>query len=870
MPIVPGDPFVPSVMPQGQMITNTIDRASPDAFGGQAGQTLQQTGDMLQQHSIRRQQFANETAVQDVYANQFSPQLRTITQNYMNLEGKDAETAFPQFQQQINDLRNETREILNPYQQRLFDQRSTRRVEGDLDGMARYAASQTKQWEWNTHNAVLSDLIAEAEAYYNDPRRVAAVVGQVDNETANYANSHGWSDEVYEYQLHKNNDMLWSAVIKRQALFDPAGAMATYQDAAAKKRISGSAQGELENFLKPIQDLESAQDAYEQVTGGAMAQAIAEEAQRQGVDPSTALTIWSAEGGITNPAAKNPSSSAAGIFQHTSGTWFDLGGTDQDRLDASRQVQLGVALTRQNTAALAKELGRQPQPWELYLAHQQGMDGATALLHADPNANAGDVVGNLKAITQNGGAPDTTAGQFINTIKGYVDRHSMMYAPNGAPTAQNLKENYEVGLQAVTDLARQEHPSDPGAEERYRSHYIQQAGQLLHAEQETNQANWNIVNAALNGPNAIKSEQDLLTNPRLIDAYNAILKTDPSAYKVVNNAVNANALAMWDPPATAQTNQLYDTLNGMKDADREQFKNVNLMSYYGGMPVAQLNSLMGAQNRIRNNDPTEAAKHANLISSISAVNDLTTLAAASAESPFYKMDDASPFPPEQQKWNGFVSKYGQALDDWQQNNNGKIPTDMQKREIAQGILFPKGMPTPLGVAAEGNPNFSESNTGTNANSDTNVLESNGKPDQPRVTEVLTFDPVGHLKSSFGHTAININGTTYAFTEKGWNKGEETAKYFARNHFRNAVGQELDLTPEEQDLLVKVIKQDMADNPKWSSQNSCVTKIRDALEQATGRMFGIPPRPPIIGPLDFRDNLDRFGYVVKKNLYPSQP
>ena len=208
----------------------------------------------------------------------------------------------------------------------------------------------------------------------------------------------------------------------------------------------------------------------------------------------------------------------------------------------------------------------------------------------------------------------------------------------------------------------------------------------------TNQANWNILNAALNGPNAIKSEQDLMTNPRLVDAYNAILKTDPSAYRVVNNAINANASAVWDPPAQSQTNQLYDNLNGMKDTDRPRFSDLNLMSYYGGMPVAQLNSLIDAQDRIRKNDPTEAVKHTNLISSISAVKDLTIQAAASAESPFYKMDFTSPFLPEQQKWIGFVSKYGQALDDWQQNNNNKIPTDMQKREIAQGILFPNGMP----------------------------------------------------------------------------------------------------------------------------------------------------------------------------------
>ena len=228
-------------------------------------------------------------------------------------------------------------------------------------------------------------------------------------------------------------------------------------------------------------------------------------------------------------------------------------------MDASRQVQLGVALARQNTAALAKDL----RP-------------AAATVGGLPCPPAGDWTGQRrfftqtptptqqksseipKAITLNGGTPDMSAGQFINYIKGYVDRHSMMYAANGVPTAQNLKENYEAGLQAVTDLARQEHPGDPAAEQRYRSHYIQQTGQQLHAENMTNQANWNILNAALNGPNAIKSEQDLLTNPRLVDAYNAILKTDPSAYRVVNNAINANALAMWDPPATAQTNQLYD------------------------------------------------------------------------------------------------------------------------------------------------------------------------------------------------------------------------------------------------------------------------------------------------------------------------
>src|SRR5208283_2491075 len=98
----------------------------------------------------------------------------------------------------------------------------------------------------------------------------------------------------------------------------------------------------LESFFKPIRDLQSAQNAYGKVTGGAMAQAISAEAQRQGVDPGTALTIWSAEGGVTDPETKNPASPAAGIFQFMPGTWSDMGGTDRDRLDAKRQVELGV------------------------------------------------------------------------------------------------------------------------------------------------------------------------------------------------------------------------------------------------------------------------------------------------------------------------------------------------------------------------------------------------------------------------------------------------------------------------------------------------------------------------------------------------
>jgi len=96
---------------------------------------------VLVQRALQHQQLANETNVNDGYANQFSPAARDIYQNYMKLEGMEAEARFPEFQQQMNDLGNQIRTSLpNPMQQQAFEQASTRRVEMDLDGMARYGA----------------------------------------------------------------------------------------------------------------------------------------------------------------------------------------------------------------------------------------------------------------------------------------------------------------------------------------------------------------------------------------------------------------------------------------------------------------------------------------------------------------------------------------------------------------------------------------------------------------------------------------------------------------------------------------------------------------------------------------------------------
>jgi len=346
-------------------------------------------------------------------------------------------------------------------------------------------------------------------------------------------------------------------------------------------------------------------------------------------------------------------------------------------------------VARQNTAALAKDLGREPQPWEVYLAHQQGIEGATALLHADPNAGAAGVLGgSTDKLMANGIPADATAGQALGYIKNYVDKHAQMYEPNGVPTAHNIAQNYEQHIAQLAEQARIDNPGDPTAPERYQRNYAQQAAQQLHSQQMTHQANRRVLDNSLTGPNPVMSWKDFMADPARVDAYQAIFKNDKSVYDRVNKAITTNALIACDPPATEQTQQLYNQLSGMSSADREGFAQMDLNPYYGAMPASQYYDLVKTQQKIQDKDAAEAEKHVKLTSALTSIKSLIKQAGVTPDSPYYRMDSDSGLPGGQKQYNDFVSMFGNAIDTWQQNNQGKIPTATDIRGIAQDILFP--------------------------------------------------------------------------------------------------------------------------------------------------------------------------------------
>lgn len=165
-------------------------------------------------------------------------------------------------------------------------------------------------------------------------------------------------------------------------------------------------------------------------------QIIAEEARKAGIDPSIMLAMAHIEtGGSFNERAKNPGSSASGLFQFMKGTRGRYGLDGNTVFDARKNAAAGARMLNENRAFFRKRFGREPSAGELYLMHQQGAGGASALL-SNPNALAIDVLtrahnGNRRLaaeiIRKNGGRMDMSAGQFSSRWINKGDALQMAY-----------------------------------------------------------------------------------------------------------------------------------------------------------------------------------------------------------------------------------------------------------------------------------------------------------------------------------------------------------------------------------------------------------------------------------------------------------
>ncbi|MBN9551299.1 MAG: transglycosylase SLT domain-containing protein, partial [Alphaproteobacteria bacterium] len=144
---------------------------------------------------------------------------------------------------------------------------------------------------------------------------------------------------------------------------------------------------------------------------------IIEAANKAGIPPQIALAIASFESNF-NPQAKNPGSSAAGIYQNTDANWASHGLQPGDRSSVDMQIWAGI----QDMLRTQKEMGSTQLSFQDYYgAHLLGQAGYQKAVQ-NPNANAVAVLGS-DVVAGNGGNITQTAQQFLDMIMAKASQH---------------------------------------------------------------------------------------------------------------------------------------------------------------------------------------------------------------------------------------------------------------------------------------------------------------------------------------------------------------------------------------------------------------------------------------------------------------
>lgn len=200
---------------------------------------------------------------------------------------------------------------------------------------------------------------------------------------------------------------------------------------------------------------------------------ISAAAQKNGVDPNTALVIASIEtGGRFNADAQNPRSSANGVFQFMDATrkmFPEV--TPEMWKDPQVQADYGAKFIAQTNQRLAASLGRVPTTGEAYMGHLLGAFGAQSLLKADPNAAVQDVIAQYDPkraaeIVRLNGMKGLTAGQAIEKWTSIADQHAKRLGVEQAAFPFSDKAAAQMQATAAAREGRMlevvEHPNVPG------------------------------------------------------------------------------------------------------------------------------------------------------------------------------------------------------------------------------------------------------------------------------------------------------------------------------------------------------------------------------------------------------------------------
>ncbi len=387
---------------------------------------------------------------------------------YFGTQGRTAMDQRPNVDKAIEDRTKQIRENLTPDAQRQFDSFATHYRTSVAERVGSHADQQAKTWysSVNTSSAKLS--MEHIANNFDNPKEVAA--GAADLTAAYVKNAQLLgatpdSPQMQEAFQQAKRDAL-DAQLNAMAVKDPSRALAVLDK---NREIAGIKYDDMAARFRTRAKQQQGYDIADQAIKKTYVQQPGQPAYQPAV-----LTAAGAPYGISGSylqrtqfleTGNNPNQTsetgAAGPFQFTKGTAKQYGLTDPFNYEKSADAAARFAAD--NKTALSQSLGRPPTDPELYLAHNQGAHGA-ALLLANPNARAGDLVGD-RAIRVNGGDPNAPASQFTSM------KAALFTGAAGQATATRKAAAFQDIL------------SDPNLDPDVRAHALQRVQQEMQAQQ---------------------------------------------------------------------------------------------------------------------------------------------------------------------------------------------------------------------------------------------------------------------------------------------------------------------------------------------------------------------------------------------------
>lgn len=473
MPVTrPDIPYsgVPTVEAQGGGGDVSNVRATPESFGagvagavGQAGQT----GFEAVQHY---QQMATDAKVNDDYANKYAPAAAQLRSQYDTLRGSDKIAGYDGYIAGLQDLNKQFTSNGSFVYQKQIGSLIDRHISGEIDGAKRELVTSQIQYEDQSHYDAIKanrDLTLQNSS---SPDALDQVNNFTDNLTLKkhmddgYVSDSPAIDEAQKQQRASNVGAFIDKNISSGDLNTANQIRAEHSDvlpADQRQQIDGTLH--VANIQQTSQNAVAALKAGQPIphTIGAPATqvqaTVADGAQTAGIDPNHALTVLRIESANGQNLGKNPDRMSIGQDKESSGKPLD--------------VQAATLCKNLKTAGEQADsaLGRKSDPWEGYVVYQQGAGGGPALLKADPNAKAVDVLrplykdnaSALEAVTKNGGNAAMTAEDFLGTIRDTYNSNAAKAKcnlpdenPGSAIIAPHTKDGIAVqpGASPVQDL----------------------------------------------------------------------------------------------------------------------------------------------------------------------------------------------------------------------------------------------------------------------------------------------------------------------------------------------------------------------------------------------------------------------------------